>query len=96
MGKVIWAFDRAPAGETFHVRPAQFCKRVSPSTVTCPTRVHLTTGATLYGYLRVHRTRQGLLGVLLPWDPEDVADTLGQAAGSESVVDAVHVSVEQP
>lgn len=82
MSKVIWSFDRAQTGETFHVRNAPRCIRISKSTVTCPTSVRLTTGARLYGLVRVHRNRQGLLGVLLPWDPLVVADLLGQPGGA--------------
>lgn len=94
MGRVVWSFDRAQTGEKFHVRPAQYCRRITHVTVACPTTVTLTTGAKLRGFLRVHRTRQGLLGVLLPWDPAAVADALGQPASTEGIADPVEVGVQ--
>lgn len=95
MGKVAWAFDEAQAGERVHVRPAWRCRRISHVTVACPVVLRLPTNRTvLRGYIRVHRTRQGLLGYLLPWDPAVIRETLGRAAGTDSIAETVQVGVE--
>lgn len=82
MHKIVWSFDKVQHGEKYHVRPPRFCKRVSHVTVDCPITVRLvSTPTTLRGYLRIHRTSQGLLGYRLPWDPYVISNTLGQPSG---------------
>lgn len=83
MDRIAWAFDVAQSGERVHVRPPRFCDRISHVTVKCPMTLWLpSSGTTLKGHLRVHRTSQGLLGYLLPWDPAHVRETLGRDAAS--------------
>lgn len=52
-----------------HMVRAGLCHRVSPRTVTCRFHAYLQDGRKIGGAMRVHRQRDGLLGVLLPFDP---------------------------
>jgi hypothetical protein len=67
--------DLLEIGVTNRVRmvPPRECRRISRVTVTCGFTVEIVSEPRVVrGSLRIRRQRDGLLGFLLPWNPEDV------------------------
>jgi hypothetical protein len=84
-----------------YMDPPSMCERISRRTVGCYFWAYLEAERRIVsGNLRIHRQRDGLIGILLPWDPRKVMVrtsptlVLGEPSGSDSVPEPVQVGVE--
>lgn len=84
-----------------HMDHPSSCERVNRRTVDCYFWAYLEAEQrTVSGNLRMHRQRDGLIGILLPWDPWKVMVqspptlVLGEPASTDGVPEPVQVGVQ--